>query len=286
MPILFCCVMAKVNNELLRGYQSIPKDLIFDNGLSDRARFVYVYMSSKPDGWDFYLGAMSLELGYSVDTLRKYLGELISSGWIVRGKQSNEDGRFGAVEYTIKAYRKKPCTENTDTEKFLYGNVKKLKEKDKERTKEIEKERVSLNNNFFLQDNNLVDSTIVDSNLASLELKEKEKENKEREKEKKFDIWWCLYDKKMGKKRCFDKWMRLSDEERDLCIANTPSYVASTPNKQFRKHPLTYLNGECWNDEVITPADAFAAERGVLSLGMVLTGDRDEIIERSKKDLW
>lgn len=29
-------------------------------------------------------------------------------------------------------------------------------------------------------------------------------------------------------------------------------YVKSTPDKQFRKNPQTWLNGQCWNDEVKT----------------------------------
>ena len=29
------------------------------------------------------------------------------------------------------------------------------------------------------------------------------------------------------------------------------NYVDSTPDKQFRKDPTTYLNNECWNDEII-----------------------------------
>jgi hypothetical protein len=31
-----------------------------------------------------------------------------------------------------------------------------------------------------------------------------------------------------------------------------PAYVLSTPDKQYRKNFETYLNQECWNDEVIT----------------------------------
>lgn len=40
--------MSKFNNEL-KNYQPIPRELIFDNKMSDRARFVYCYMASKPD---------------------------------------------------------------------------------------------------------------------------------------------------------------------------------------------------------------------------------------------
>ena len=64
--------MANFNNEL-NNYQVIPRDLIFDNTLSDRARFIFCFMASKPNGWDFFLEPMAKEIGYSVETLRKYI---------------------------------------------------------------------------------------------------------------------------------------------------------------------------------------------------------------------
>jgi hypothetical protein len=70
-------------------------------------------------------------------------------------------------------------------------------------------------------------------------------------KELRFDTWWKLYDLKVGKDTCFKKWVKLSLDEIDACIAATPAYVAATPDKQFRKRPLTYLNQKAWNDEII-----------------------------------
>ena len=72
--ICFYDNMSKFINGL-KNFQVIPRKLIFDNSLSDRARFVYCFMASKPDGWDFLLNPMANELGYSVETLRKYINE-------------------------------------------------------------------------------------------------------------------------------------------------------------------------------------------------------------------
>lgn len=113
--------MGNFINEL-KNYQPIPRNLIFDNTMSDRARFLFCYMASKPEDWNFYLSAMSKELGYSVETVRKYITELIEKGWLVKGQQKN-DGRFGAVSYTLKAHPclEKQSTKNTDTEKVRHG---------------------------------------------------------------------------------------------------------------------------------------------------------------------
>lgn len=66
-----------------------------------------------------------------------------------------------------------------------------------------------------------------------------------------FEQWWIIYDKKRGKEKCWKKWQTLSPEEMGACLDATPAYVASTPDKAYRKDPLTYLNGKCWNDEII-----------------------------------
>lgn len=100
-----------------KGREIISRDLIFDNRLSDRARFIYCYMMAKPDNWDFVMKPMADELGYkSVETLRKYINELVESGWITKGEQSkNSNKQFGPVAYIIheEPCRKKPVTGKT-----------------------------------------------------------------------------------------------------------------------------------------------------------------------------
>lgn len=66
-----------------------------------------------------------------------------------------------------------------------------------------------------------------------------------------FEDWWNMYNKKRGKKKAKQKWDRLTVAQQVACLNATPNYVASTPDPVYRKDPLTYLNGECWNDEII-----------------------------------
>ena len=66
-----------------------------------------------------------------------------------------------------------------------------------------------------------------------------------------FDDWWNAYNKKRGRKKAEAKWNKLSHADKIACMKATPIYVASIEDKQFQKDPLTYLNGECWNDEII-----------------------------------
>lgn len=67
-----------------------------------------------------------------------------------------------------------------------------------------------------------------------------------------FNIWWNLYNKKRGRRKAFLKWSSLPLYKRRDCIYATPAYVKSTPDVQYRKDPTTYLNGECYYDEIIS----------------------------------
>ena len=127
----------------LKNFQVIPRELVFDNSLSDRARFIYCFMASKPDGWDFLLNPMAKELGYSVETLRKYINELIDGGWLKKGEQNN-DGKFGAVVYTLLSTKNAdteeiPTRKKADTEKSRHGENPTQYNKDNEEKKDLAK---------------------------------------------------------------------------------------------------------------------------------------------------
>ena len=66
-----------------------------------------------------------------------------------------------------------------------------------------------------------------------------------------FDNFWNAYDyKKGGLTKPNAKWLSLGIENQKLIMAHVPNYIKSTPNKSFRKYPMTYLNNESWLDEI------------------------------------
>lgn len=66
-----------------------------------------------------------------------------------------------------------------------------------------------------------------------------------------FDKFWEMYDKKVGKDSCLKIWSKLKTEEKELIFEKLPAYIKSQTDKQYRKNPKTWLNGKCWNDEII-----------------------------------
>jgi hypothetical protein len=67
-----------------------------------------------------------------------------------------------------------------------------------------------------------------------------------------FEGMWEAYGKKGNKKTSRAKFNKLDILDQNLIYDHIPIYVLSTPDKQYRKNFETYLNQECWNDEVIT----------------------------------
>ena len=67
-----------------------------------------------------------------------------------------------------------------------------------------------------------------------------------------FDVFWNMYNKKVGSKdSCISKWNKLKDEEKQKIIDTLPTFLSSIKDKQFQPHPQTYLNQKRWNDEII-----------------------------------
>lgn len=65
-----------------------------------------------------------------------------------------------------------------------------------------------------------------------------------------FNNFWNIYDKKVDAKKCKDKFLKLNDTERAIIFKVVKNYVDSTPDIKFRKNPLTWINGKCWNDDI------------------------------------
>ena len=58
--------------------------------------------------------------------------------------------------------------------------------------------------------------------------------------------------KKTDKTKCLSKFEKMSDSDVEDILNSVGKYVQSTPDVKFRKNPLTWLNGRCWEDESVS----------------------------------
>jgi hypothetical protein len=135
--------MNKLNNKIKDNFTIIPNDIIRNKSLSDRARFIFCYMASMPDDWKFYQGVMAKELGYTKDTLRKYIEELLETGYLDR-EQRREVGKFDSYDYTLNF---SPCTKKADTVKYRDGK-KPTRENSTLINKDLEQRKTIININL------------------------------------------------------------------------------------------------------------------------------------------
>ena len=83
-----------------------------------------------------------------------------------------------------------------------------------------------------------------------------------------FEKFWDLYNYKVGSKsKVLKKWESLTDLDRNMIMEHLPEYIKSTPDKQFRKHPATYLNNQSWEDEIVVKSN------GVVDFRLDSTGN-------------
>jgi hypothetical protein len=67
-----------------------------------------------------------------------------------------------------------------------------------------------------------------------------------------FDDFWDLYNNKKDRDICVKKWNNLVQKEKEEIMQYLPAYIQSTPDKQFRKNPKTFLINKSWNNEITT----------------------------------
>lgn len=100
---------------------------------------------------------------------------------------------------------------------------------------------ININGNINVTENENED---INEDYSKLKKIKKDTEND-------FSAFWKLYDKKVDKKACERGWKALNEAEKRKIIDYLPAYVASTPDKQHRKDPKTFLNNESWENEIV-----------------------------------
>jgi hypothetical protein len=101
-------------------------------------------------------------------------------------------------------------------------------------------------------ENNEYNEENEDNSFTTIVLKEDISIDPIIKREQQFDWFWETYGKKVGKDIAKPKFMKLKDEDIVKILDHVPKYVASKPDRQFRKDPSTYINQKTWNDEIIT----------------------------------
>lgn len=100
-------------------FTQVPNVVLKDKRLSLKAKGLYAYLFSKPDGWHFNPKIIIKEIKEGRDAFYAAMKELVDCGYVCRHQQ-NANGKFGGSVYkfvdpTIKPRTEKPCAEKPYT---------------------------------------------------------------------------------------------------------------------------------------------------------------------------
>lgn len=103
--------MAKLKLKPDAKFGWIPIELLNSTEISAKAKLMWTYINSKPEGWDFSSHRMTAEMQEGIKSIRNSINELIRAGYMARERQSD-----GHVCYLI--YEKPQCQKATEPKRL------------------------------------------------------------------------------------------------------------------------------------------------------------------------
>jgi len=197
-----------------RRYATIPNDLLNDSSITLKAKGLFGYIQSKPDGWDFSAERIASQLREGLPAIMSSLKELEAKGYLYRERYINELG-YRMARYHLYDV---PTFDRPTVENLHRGFPH-------EENAYVVKPSGYIKKDFSNQENSLKQSYD-------------------------FEKFWDAYGKKVDRVKCEKAWNKLSKEEIEKINTTVDLYVKSKSDIQFRKNPLSYLNGKCFNDEL------------------------------------
>lgn len=94
-----------MNNTIRKSFTQVPNELINDEEIDPVARFLFVWLCSKPDNWKYFNDTIKKAMAIKSDkTLQKYFKELTSKGWISKEQKRGRQGEFLHNDIVLNAY--------------------------------------------------------------------------------------------------------------------------------------------------------------------------------------
>lgn len=164
MGLFYLSNMAKLR---IQGrYGVTPHTILYSKEISLKAKGLYGYMQSKPDGWEFSADRIVLECKESRDAIQAALRELESAGLLIRNKFQEANGHWEWEHILMES----PSQENPASEDTPLEMAATNKEVDSKKDLVI---NTSFSENEFSQEE-ITDSTCIEKEEDSFAVPEEE----------------------------------------------------------------------------------------------------------------
>lgn len=104
-----------IRRQITSNFTIIPNEAILDARLSAAARWLLVYLLSRPNDWQVQVGDIQKKGGIGREKAYSLIKELIAVGWVRKDISRENGGQWGGVEYLVMD---QPDQENLDATPF------------------------------------------------------------------------------------------------------------------------------------------------------------------------
>lgn len=223
-------------------FSSIPNGIILDSNLSAKAKGIFVYFLSRPDGWKFYASEIVKHFTDGKDSIRSGIKELCDKGYLRVFRFKNEQGQFNGWVYEILLNADGGKTESGFSD---FGKPATNKTDNKNKTKDSKKEKIYIKKKESLE----LPLEDVETNAKAEEKTEAKSELDEQAAE-----IYKLYPRKAARPdaiKAIKKALKVVGYT-DL-YAKTQKYATAVKESQkelsYIPYPATWFNREEYNDD-------------------------------------
>jgi len=207
-----------IRESVVGNFTILPNEFVQCKELTLEERGLLAFLYSKPDDFKIYTKFLPDLTGESISTIKRIWANLRDKGYIV-STRIYENGGFVGWSHRISL-------RVIEVDEDLKAGNQTI------RNHTVRKQTVR---KPALINNTDINKTDINNTIN---------------RDEGFEEFWNKYDKKTDHKKALEKWRKIKDEDKKKILETVEQYVKAHPDKTYRKLPTTYLNGECWNDEL------------------------------------
>ena len=210
--------MNRVKRVKNQDYTTISNVFLRDKRLSLKAKGFLAVIMSLPEDWDFSIKGICSILKEGSTAIYSTIDELKEYGYCFVERERDERGYFSGSDYIFleqphidSPHKECPYAENPNVD-----NQAQIKKEENKEKRELNKEYITPKRNEYAED---------------------------------FERAFVLYERKGSKADAYKRWLKLTDEEKELVFKHIPHYL-SAHEVQYRKDFSGYLNQKYFNNVV------------------------------------
>jgi hypothetical protein len=211
----------------------LNNEIINDTNLSFKAKGLFLYFYSKPEGWDVKVDYTASIMKDGTVAIYSGLTELEENGYLIR-ERYYVNGKVAGINYHF-----------SDDKDFTGLDILNKQKLNLENLNEVNTNEYIYNNKEY---NN---KEVTNKNIK--------KENKKKEIEEKFNKFYKDYKKKVGRKQALITFTKLANSRNNLddlvneISKNYAIYEQTLDNEKYRVNPSRFLEDyEYYNEEFLT----------------------------------